>query len=68
MRQNQKVTHVTHIGKHMNIKKPLVHFIMQNIFDRKWIYDVTGVSHLFSIKNICYDKIGLSLFHFRVTI
>ena len=40
---------------HMKIKKLLAHFIIKNIFDRKWMWG-TSVLHSFSIKNIFMTK------------
>ena len=42
----------------MKTKMLKLHFITKNFFDRKWMED-TGVLHLFSIKNIFYDKMDL---------
>ena len=41
---------------HMKIKKPYIHFIMKNIFDRKWIW---GVLHSVSIKNVFNECLTL---------
>ena len=45
----------------------VVHFVIKNIFDRKWIY-LLCILHSFSIKNIFYDKMDIRLLYFVVAI
>ena len=55
-----------------NKKKPEVHCIIKDNFNRKWIWDTyrvwvsIGALHSFSIKNIFCDKMDLRLFYFDV--
>ena len=52
---------------HMKIKKPIVNFIIKNIFDRKWIQDTHRVSyiHFLSWQNALQTLFSCDNIHFR---
>ena len=54
--------------RHMKMKSPYIHFIIQNIFDKKMNVYSLGVLHSYSIKNILYDEMEFRLFYFHVAI